>query len=231
MRVLNTFSAALGIAILSTAVLASTPPNPASPPPPPEPGMFVAYGNLVYSDGEVFWREVLVLSSSGTLGLDDELFFLKFCPDTSPFICIHGENYDYDFAIPKRDLSVGETWSFNGKTFKVVPNITFSPPAGFIPKSEKALTGASLLGQDLTFYVIALLGKKGKYPERLFFFSKDRGLIGEADPTEDRYLAPSWLLEGVGPGSKKFDSQITPKAFLKSDELDKLLKGHVEWTR
>lgn len=229
MQLVSRFLATLGVAISCNVVLASNP-SP-SPPPPPGPNMVVAYGNLAYSDGEVFWRETLVLSSSGTLGLDDELFTLKFCPDTSPMICIHGESYDYDFAIPRHDLSPGDTWAFNGKIFKVVPNIAFAPPAGFIRGSEKASTGASLLGQDVTFYVIAVLGEKGKYPEHLFFFSKDRGLIGEADPTEDRYLAPSWLLEGAGPGCKKFDSQIRPSALLKSNEVDNLLKGHVQSPR
>lgn len=217
----------LCVSTFSMAAIGGTPPSNA--PPPPDPKVVAVYGEFDYGDGEVFWRDSIRILSNGSLGLDDELFFLKFCPVSSAIICIHGVNYDYDFAIPRHQLAIGDTWSFNGKTFKLISSEQFAGGVGLVPKSEKTMSETTLFGQKLSFYVVALLGGKGKYPEHLFFYSIDRGLIGDAAPTEDRNLAPNWLAEAVGPGSKQFDSKIDSEAFLSQDELNKLLNGHVEF--
>jgi len=213
---------AITVAFASTLAHSDThiPPNV-----PTEPKATATYGNpLVYSDGEVLIKKAAVawVDSGGVSGSYDMGLSVRYCPASSGYTCVQG-GFGYDFAIPRRTLHVGESWKFNGVTFLVLPSAVAFVPGDRI-NNAKPLAEISLLGQKLSFYVIAMMGRNGNIPIHLFLFSPERGLIGDADPAEGAQINTNWLQEGYGPGSKEFDSHIATSVLLSQSEVSKMLK-------
>lgn len=183
------------------------------------------YGHYYYySDGMVILKEAestWLESDGGSGSYDVEIGGVKFCSAKSGMICVVG-GMEETFAVPRKTLAVDEGWTFNGAAFMVLPCVTTMAPGG-MPVDTKPMISMRVLGIDVSFYVIAEMGLDGKYPVRLYYFSPDRGLIGEASPAENEPIHAPLLQEAYGPGSKEFDNKISPAAILTDDEFKKML--------
>ena len=173
-----------------------------------EDGRFYVVGPAVTADGRFL---------DGDIGS-----YVKFCPNYSDWICLDGAKFK--FAVPRHALSVGDHWKFAGVDYTLLPNYLEVIPGGPAPGSETPLWRYRLLGRQYDLYAIKSGTDAGG---QIYLFSPQHGLVGYmtfvgATSKDDVRNATFWLVGEDGPGSAEFDSSISSKALLSSDEVSKL---------
>lgn len=201
-------------------------------PPPPLPetqytGPVATYMRLGTSGKEFYVRPTRVIGSGGIMIIGDLIFPIRYCPKESKFVCAYSNwaGFVFAFAVPRRPLKVGEKWAFGNNTFLLIPNVIFDIPGGIEQKPNSPSVDISILGSNLNLHLIEAFDTKSERPKQIFFYDRNKGLIGEADPNPNDYLSISWLMEAYGPGSPQYDSHILPDAFLNEKEIATLLHG------
>ena len=173
-----------------------------------EDGRFYIVGPGITADGEML---------DGDMGSN-----VKFCPSHSDWICLDGPIFK--FAVPRHSLNVGDHWKFAGVSYTLLPSYSEVIPGGPVPGSEKPLWHYRILGREYDLYTIK--AGEGDRTE-IYLFSPQHGLVGYmkfegASSKDDVRNATFWLVGEDGPGSAEFDSCISGKALLSSDEVGKL---------
>jgi len=198
---------------------------------PAEPGtseILIHYGKFGLYRDKHFSDYTTMFRSDGYKFEGDIAFAVAFCPRDSEFFCI---KFPIDsknpIAVPKRDLRVGESWTFSGRTFSVEPH-TFSTT---IPSSGETRTiptfRFSLLGLTADFSVVRVNRLANDGWERAYLWSAEYGVIGmcwwRADAgTEDTGHDCQLLAEKYGLGSSKFEDAI-PESARMTDGIPRFL--------
>lgn len=167
-----------------------------------------------------FYMSRFTIPTDGRTDLVDIVEPTKFCPPSVPYICAYGRVFI--FAVPKRDLHVGDQWKFAGRTYQLIPAYMRSIPGGRVPGSERPDWYMKVLGDEEHPYIIEEdMEKNPHHCRNVFMFSSEKGLIGQSLSCDD--FSSTNLLEGTyGYGSKEFNAQIDPAAYLTESEALKL---------
>ena len=150
----------------------------------------------------------------------DVVMSVKFCPRDSPFICVHGEFYD--FAVPRHDLTAGEKWRFAGRTYEVVPG--FLPHAIYEqPVHSKDVDRTFVLfNSEINVNVIrTVTSSKGRTCIDTYLYSHAHGVLGDlgrCDDIEKNEPWTYWLIGTDGVGSPVFEKAISSKALMTQAE-------------
>jgi len=158
---------------------------------------FTDYSNIYLSDG----RKLM-----GDLG-----FPVVFCPRESEFFCINDGKEP--IAVPRRDLKVGEAWTYSGRRFSVEPHTSSTT----IPSNGTTRTtptfGFSVLGMNAEFSVVRINRLPDDKWETAYLWAPANGIIGICSwlanaGTADANHGCVWLAEEHGLGSSQFDNAI-----------------------
>lgn len=177
-----------------------------------EVGRFYSVGPVITPDGEVI---------DGDIGSS-----LKFCRPISRWICL--ESSMFKFAAPRRELKVGDHWTFSAVEYELLPSYQEVIPGGVVPGTEHPSWHPSILGKQYEVYAIKATYTNPRKWMQIFLLSPDHGLIGYmnlAGWSEDNPdNATFWLTDEYGPGSMEFDSHIKNNAYLSSQDVELLSK-------
>lgn len=186
-----------------------------------ESNRLAAYSSIsLKSDGEFYSNRYVIETNGETNILGDVIESLKFCPPDSPFICVHGQVYS--FAVPRRDLVVGDKWTFDGQNYEIVPAYMEIIPGGRVPHSEHVDWHFDVLNNKVVVSAIRVMNNHA-VPGciDIYLFSKDHGLMGYTGRCEGAEFNASWTywLDGTdGIGSPAFEKNISPAALMTHEE-------------
>ena len=180
--------------------------------------ILIHYGQFGFYRDQPFSDYTSMFRSDGYKFEGDLVFAVVFCPQNSEFFCIKFPVDSRDpIAVPKRDLKIGESWTFSGRTFSVEPH-TFSTT---IPSTGKSRTiptfRFSVLGLNADFSVVRVNRlATGKW-EKAYLWSPENGVIGMCwwlanAGSADANHGCQWLAEKHGLGSSKFENAIPESA-------------------
>lgn len=140
---------------------------------------------------------------------------IELCPSDSEFFCMRKTTLG-SFAVPKRELRLGDQWEFDGLAFTLQPSTSFTtiPP---ITGHTRTSTTRRLhfLGISEDYYLIrARVTSKARDPRNYFLFSATKGLLGVCRPDGDEdgdvsHSSCIWLADRYGIGSPEFESELT----------------------
>jgi hypothetical protein len=188
-----------------------------------KPAMTVTYQSISMNPANYMDSPLITLDTNGDSQIFDMGTSSKFCPADSGYICIDGGMFR--FAIPRRQLKLGEKWRFHSTVFQVVPlnhDFTVLPPQSIPPDAEQEI---SIMGNKVKLYAIAAKGGgdiTGCYD--IFLFSPERGLLADMNQCKTTTQRFSFLEEQYGPGSQEFDTKIPAAAYMTKDEVATLAK-------
>jgi len=193
---------------------------------------WASYSVFTISDDGRFGAIVDTIGVNGETNLTgDVVFHVKFCPRNSPFICVHGEiikdHEFYGFAVPRRELHVGDKWTFAGKNYELIPAYRIVIPGGRVPHSQHPIWMFDILNNRLNVDVIRTSQEiKDRRCTNVYFYSPEHGLIGdmgscEAKEAKDlKFSWSDWLQGTDGIGAPAFENAIPSKADLTNNEVE-----------
>jgi hypothetical protein len=150
----------------------------------------------------------------------------KFCAPDADFACI--SSGAIRFAVPRRELKMGDWWRFMGASFEVVPlnqDILPQPPPMPNEPARAGVQPIGMFGEAVMLYSILAHNNDSQNPcIDLYLYSRKRGLIGDLHQCKSAIASFSFLKDTYGPGSQEFDSRIPPSALLSSKELADLTR-------
>ena len=196
------------LAFLTILAVSAVHPSAAEPGTPP---IQIHYGHFGLYRDKHFRDYSTIYLSDGSKSMGDLGFPVVFCPRDSEFFCMNDGRET--IAVPRRDLKVGETWTFSGRTFSVEPN-TYSTTIPSMGRTRTSPTFRfSVLGLNADFSVVRINRLPDDKRETAYLWSPANGIIGwcswQADAgTADANHGCVWLAEEHGLGSSHFEKAI-----------------------
>ncbi len=188
----------------------------------PEHTIYAHYSAVqVAKDGDIESADYSIgVDGSDRIPGSDVVMSVKYCSSDSPFICAHGDFYN--FAVPRHALTAGEKWQFAGRTYEVVPgylpHLMFEQPV----HSKDIDRTFGVLNGKITVNVIRNVAMfKGETCIRTFLYSRAYGVLGDLGRCDDSEKHDSWsywLTGSDGIGSPAFEKAIPPEAIMTRQE-------------